>query len=79
MQVSIIGVILHLIYVGWYYAYTKSKMTTWLYFGLTMALTSAIIFYVIGDEPESAKHKLGMIVTVFMMVLIASPLFSLVS
>ncbi|XP_077290527.1 sugar transporter SWEET1 [Arctopsyche grandis] len=77
VKVSVIGFILNVLYLTCYYYYTTSKMTTWLYIGLAGAFTSMIVMHILSEEPEAGKHKLGIIVTVFMMLLIASPLFSL--
>lgn len=78
IKVSFAGIFLNILYMMWYYSYSKSKGSVWLQTGLGGAFVSVIIGYTIVEEPSVAENRLGMIVTILMFALIASPLFGLV-
>ncbi|XP_063705841.1 sugar transporter SWEET1 [Culicoides brevitarsis] len=79
IKVNMIGFALGTIYCLIYYYYTPNEHKTkvWGQFGLGGAFTTAIIAYSQLEDPKVVEFRFGMIVTVLLLTMIASPLFDL--
>lgn len=77
IQVNLFGLALNIIYTLIYFQYTHEKMKVWGQIGISGAISAAFIAYSEMEDPALVENRLGMIITVFMFVLIASPLFDL--
>ncbi|XP_059061757.1 sugar transporter SWEET1 [Achroia grisella] len=77
IQVNLFGLALNIIYVLVYFTYTQEKVKTWAQMGITGAISAALLGYAEMEDPKLVEHRLGIIITAFMFLLIASPLFGL--
>uniref|UniRef100_A0A336M9X7 Sugar transporter SWEET n=1 Tax=Culicoides sonorensis TaxID=179676 RepID=A0A336M9X7_CULSO len=79
IKVNFVGFALGIIYCLVYYHYTPnaSKSKVWGQFGLGGAMTTGIIAYSQLEDPAKVEFRFGMIVTVLLLTMIASPLFDL--
>ncbi|CAH2225590.1 jg22537, partial [Pararge aegeria aegeria] len=77
IQVNFMGLALNIIYLMIYYTYARNKGTVWMQMGLGGAFAAALIGYSEMEDPKLVESRFGMIITVFMFYLIASPLFGL--
>ncbi|XP_060800351.1 sugar transporter SWEET1 [Amyelois transitella] len=77
IQVNLFGLALNIVYVMIYFNYSQEKVKVWGQIGLAGALSAVLIGYAQYEDPKLVENRLGLIITAFMFVLIASPLFGL--
>lgn len=81
IKVNFMGFALGIIYCMVYYHYTPNanKTKVWSQFGVGGAMTAGIIAYSQLEDPAKVEFRFGMILTVLLLTMIASPLFDLVN
>lgn len=81
LRVNFFGLVLNIIYMTVYYVYTpgKHKTTVWAQIGLSGAFSAVVLGYAQYEHPDFLEFRFGMIMTVFLFALVASPFLSLVS
>lgn len=81
IKVNFIGFALGVIYCLIFYFYTpnKEKNKVWGQFGVGGAMVTAILAYAQYEDPAKVEFRFGMIVTILLLAMIASPLLDLVS
>lgn len=75
--VNIMGFALNLAYLACYYIYSEDKASVVKTIGKAIAFFGSILLYVYMEDPEKVLFRFGIITTVLMFLLIASPLFQL--
>lgn len=79
IQVNFFGLALNILYCLFYFQYTHEKMKIWGQMGVAGAFSAGLIAYTAAEDPALVENRFGMIITALMFLLIASPLFGLVS
>lgn len=82
VRINAIGVAIHIAYICFFYLYTnsvKEKTQVWAQLGYGGALLLGLLAYAEFENPKLLPFRLWIIVTVFLIVLVGSPLLSLVS
>lgn len=79
IQVNFIGLAINVVYLVIFFHYSHEKVKVWAQMGLAGALSAALIGYAEMEDPALVENRFGSIITAFMFLLIASPLFGLVS
>lgn len=81
IQANVVGFGISVAYSVFFYLYTprQSKAGFWKQLGMAGAVTAAILAYAQIENPELVEDRFGLIITVMMLMLIAQPLFGLVS
>jgi len=77
ITVNIAGLFLNLIYFSIFYLYTKEKPETLSKLGKAVAFVSALLAYAQIESEERIEFNFGVIVTILMFALLASPLLDL--
>jgi len=79
LRVNVFGLMLNIVYMTIYYYYTpgKDKTKVWGQIGLSGAFSAAVIAYAQYEDPNLLEFRFGMIFTVFLFALVASPFLSL--
>lgn len=80
LMTNLFGFALNVIYLTFFYFYTigKDKNALWVQIGISGALSAVILAYSEYEDPEKVEFRLGVLLTVLLFGLIASPLLSLV-
>ncbi|KAJ9589595.1 hypothetical protein L9F63_017180, partial [Diploptera punctata] len=76
-RVNIVGFVLNLLYLICYYIYSQEKKDVQGQVFYMTVFVSSLIAYTYWEATEVVEFRYGFILTVLMMLLIASPLFSL--
>lgn len=81
IRANVVGFAISVVYSVFFYLYTprQSKGDFWKQLGIAGAITAAIVGYAKIENPEVVEDRFGLIITVLMLMLIAQPLFGLVS
>ncbi|XP_026742847.1 sugar transporter SWEET1 [Trichoplusia ni] len=77
IQVNFIGLAINVVYLVIFFHYSHEKVKVWAQMGLAGALSAALIGYAEMEDPALVENRFGSIITAFMFLLIASPLFGL--
>ncbi|XP_070503995.1 sugar transporter SWEET1-like [Chironomus tepperi] len=79
VKVNLIGVILSAVYISIFYMYTplNDKFNVWLRIGAAGAFSAVMVAYTKYEDPELVENRFGMIVTLLLYALIASPMTEL--
>lgn len=79
VKVNLIGVALSAIYISVFYMYTplNDKFNVWLKVGTAGAFSAMMVGYTKYEDPELVEHRFGLIVTLLLYALIASPMAEL--
>ncbi|XP_071446567.1 sugar transporter SWEET1 [Hetaerina americana] len=77
IQVNIFAILLNIAYVFVYYLYTASKNEVTMQIIKAIGFVALLLGYAQVESPALIEFRFGVIVTILMMVLLASPLFSL--
>ncbi|KAM3961765.1 sugar transporter SWEET1 [Aphomia sociella] len=77
IQVNLFGLALNIVYVLIFFHYTQEKLNVWAKIGISGAISAALLGYAEIEDPKLVEYRLGLIITAFMFLLIASPLFGL--
>ncbi|CAB3252038.1 unnamed protein product [Arctia plantaginis] len=77
IQVGMMGAVLNAIYCLFYFYYTQRKVKICAQFGMMGSLTVALIGYAQIEDPGLVQKRFGLLITVFFLTLIASPLLQL--
>lgn len=81
LMTNLFGLALNIIYLSFFYFYTigKDKNKLWLNIGISGAVSAAILAYGEYEDPDVLEFRLGVLLTVLLFGLIASPFLSLVN
>lgn len=82
IRINGIGAIIHILYICFYYSYTKGvkeKAEVWAQLGYGGALLLGILAYAEYEDKGVLPYRFGILVTIFLVVLVGTPLLSLVS
>lgn len=82
IRINALGVAIHIAYVCFFYLYTntvKDKTQVWAQLGYGGALLAGLLAYAEYEDPKLLPFRYWIIITVFLTVLVGSPLLSLVS
>jgi len=80
VRINAIGVVLHIVYICFFYSRTKGvkeKTEVWAQLGYGGALLLGIFAYAEYEDKTVLPYRFGIILTVFLVVLVGSPLLSL--
>lgn len=80
IRINFIGFALNIAYTLFYYYYTPNneKMKVWAQIGAAGAFAAGVIAYAQYEDPTVIEFRFGMIITLFLFALVASPFLSLV-
>ncbi|XP_066997602.1 sugar transporter SWEET1 [Anabrus simplex] len=76
-RVNLFGLFLNALYLVCYYIYTHEKGAVLTQLMYSTAFVGVLLGYTAWESPDLIEFRFGMIITILLMLLIASPLFSL--
>lgn len=81
IRINLIGFALNVAFIVFYYQYVPNNEKTkiWGQIGIAGALSAATIAYSQYEDPNVVEFRFGLIITVFLFSLVASPFLSLVN
>lgn len=79
IKVNLIGVALSVTYIAAFYFYTpvNEKFSVWIKIGVAGAISAALVAYTQYEDPDLVEQRFGIITTLFLYALIASPMVEL--
>lgn len=77
INVNVFGILLNIGYFLFYYSYSSNKTDTLALAGKIVVLVSVILGYAEIEDPNNLEYRYGIIITILLFILIASPLFGL--
>lgn len=78
-NVNLAAIILNILYLFFYSAYSKVKYDVVKTLGVGLAIMSLFLFYAKMESNENVEYRYGLIVTILMLLLLGSPLVEVVS
>lgn len=80
IRINIVGFALNVAFIVFYYLYVPNNEKTkiWGQIGLAGAFAAGIIAYSQYEDPNVIEFRFGLIITIFLFSLVASPFLSLV-
>lgn len=79
LTVNLAAVLLNILYLFFYIAYSEIKSEVFKGLGYGAILVAVLLGYVRLEHPSNLENRYGLIVTVLMLILIGSPLLEVVS
>jgi solute carrier family 50 protein (sugar transporter) len=79
IKINLLGIALNVIYLTVFYIYTptKDKLGVWGKIGLAGAFIAAVVSYTIYEDPAVVPSRFGILLTLILYALVASPLLEI--